>query len=170
MRYLFEGVDPCEDPTAQLDERKSNGPQSSGRASRRKSLLKHQAREPYFKINFTIQNNIEVAAFEARPLKMHIVPDPVGYLMDRVCEFSKQKNREMEEAEQRTAEERRARLKVEKELKSLVFASEQREDALLDKFVVLLNEKKKKIRDLKLALERKATDEEDLGEPREQLV
>ena len=80
----------------------------------------------------------------------------MGYLTDKMSEFCRKKNREVDDLKKERDSEKAQKVQAMKELADLVKLNEVKEQKLLQKFCLVLNEKKSKIAELKsilLALE-----------------
>eukprot|EP00347_Sterkiella_histriomuscorum_P002917 403366297 len=118
-----------------------------------------QDEKPKFRIYFKVQQQADVVAFECNTLKPQIQPQPMHYFADKLSEYFKRKNKELDEIKNERDKERKEKLQAMSELQKVIKIQEHRELNLMQKFCLIVNEKKAKISELKSIV--KALQEEE---------
>ncbi|CDW86386.1 UNKNOWN [Stylonychia lemnae] len=118
--------------------------------------------QPKFRIYFKVQQQADVVAFEVSNIKSTVVPNPMHYFADKMSEFVRRKNREIDDLKKERDTERQTKLDCMKEINKLIKQSEEKEQVVMQKFCLILNEKKLKIAELKELL--KAIQEDEINQ------
>eukprot|EP00357_Protocruzia_adherens_P022533 CAMPEP_0115009112 /NCGR_PEP_ID=MMETSP0216-20121206/22388_1 /TAXON_ID=223996 /ORGANISM="Protocruzia adherens, Strain Boccale" /LENGTH=376 /DNA_ID=CAMNT_0002376797 /DNA_START=91 /DNA_END=1221 /DNA_ORIENTATION=- len=100
-----------------------------------------------FRIHFRMQNDVEILAFQAK-LMPNYVSNPYHFLLDKLADFNSSKNKALEAHERQiqSVQEENTNLLVNNQ--QLIQQKADMENEMILKFVKILNEKKKRIREL----------------------
>ena len=88
-------------------------------------------------------------AFEVNNFKPTLHPQPMHYFAEKLSDYFKRKNKELDELKTERDKERKEKLVAFSELHKVIRLQERREQGLLQRFCLVLNEKKGRIGEMR---------------------